>query len=102
MIKVLVRYNNSKEFESLTIKGHANSGPLGHDLVCAAISGIVLGGINNLQNKFSLTSDEKTGSLELKSLGKVSEHDNIVIETIITQINSIARDNPKNVKISVE
>lgn len=101
MIKVLIRYNLSKEFESLEINGHANAGPYGHDLVCAAVSGVVFGGINNLQGKYQIKQNEKSGSLEMKCSDCVNEHDQIVIETILAQLQAIARDNPKNVKISV-
>ena len=81
--------------------GHADSGPNGHDLVCAATSGIILGGLNNLQDKFNLKTDEKKGFLELSKIGEISSHDKIVLETIVKQLQSIARDNPKYVKISV-
>ena len=101
MIKITIRYAKSKEFESLSIKGHANSGPLGHDLVCAAVSGVVLGGINALEGEFSLKQDSKSGSIELAKSQDISEHDKVVIETIIAQIKSIARDNPKNIDVSV-
>lgn len=101
MVNVYIRYNQSKEFESLKLCGHANSGPYGHDLVCAAISGVVLGGINNLQGKYDIIQNSKTGSLELIRSEDINDYDKIVLETIIVQLKSIARDNPKNVKISV-
>ena len=31
-----------KQFNRLTVQGHAGSGPEGHDLVCAAVSALVL------------------------------------------------------------
>ncbi len=102
MIKVLIKYSENQEFISLKIKGHANSGPYGHDLVCAATSGIVLGGINNLQGKYNLEQDENNGVLELTSLDKVSSHDSVVLETIIKQLEMISEAYPKNIKISVE
>ena len=103
MIKISIRYQSTGEFLSLTSKGHANSGPLGEDLVCAAVSGIVLGGINALKGKhYALSSDEKTGVLELCNIGKMDGHDAIVIETIVAQLQAIERDNPKHLRISVE
>lgn len=101
MIQIEVRYDNSKEFIYLSMIGHADSAPQGHDLVCAATSGIILGGINNLQEKFNLKLDEEKGLLELSRIGEVSSHDKIVLETIIKQLQSVARDNPMYVKISV-
>ncbi len=103
MIKITIRYSSTGEFLSLNSKGHANSGPLGEDLVCAAVSGIVLGGINALKGKhYALTSDDKTGVLELCNIGKMDGHDSIVIDTIIAQLQAIERDNPNYLSISVE
>ena len=103
MIKITVRYQSTGEFLSLESLGHANSAPYGEDLVCAAVSGIILGGINALKEKcYKLNSDEKLGKIELCNVGKMSQHDNIVIETIISQLQSIERDNPKLIKISVK
>ena len=103
MIKITVRYQSTGEFLSLTSIGHANSGPHGQDLVCAAVSGIVLGGINALKgDNYSLKQDEKKGMIELCSIGTMSQHDEIVIETVVSQLSSIMRDNPKFLKISIE
>ena len=103
MIKITVRYQSTGEFLSLESSGHANSAPCGEDLVCAAVSGILLGGINALKDKcYKLKADEKSGSLSLCNIGKMSQHDIIVIETIISQLQSIERDNPKFISISVQ
>ena len=100
MIKISIRYKKTGEFLSLTLTGHANSAPKGEDLVCAAVSGIILGGINALSGKNYQIKEE--GNLELSNIGEISSHDSIVIETIIAQLSAVARDNPKYVKISVE
>ena len=103
MIKITIKYQNTGEFISLVSQGHANSAPYGQDLVCAAASGVLLGGINALTGKnFSLKASEDKGSIELCNIGKMSEHDNIVIETIVSQLQAIERDNPKFIKISIE
>ena len=103
MIKITVRYQSTGEFLSLESLGHANSAPHGEDLVCAAVSGILLGGINALKDEcYNLKVDEKKGNIELCNIGKMSQHDIIVIETIISQLQAIERDNPKFISISVK
>ena len=49
MTKITVRYSDTGEFVSLHSVGHANSGDYGKDIVCAAISAVILGGINALK-----------------------------------------------------
>lgn len=102
MTKVVVRYNSSDEFISLKTSGHANSASQGEDLVCAAISAVVLGGINALKKHYKLNVNEKSGVIELENVGAVNEHDNVVIEVIVSQLQAIARDNPKYLKVSIE
>ena len=48
MIKAEFLRNNKDQIYSVTIEGHADSGPYGQDIVCASISTISIGTINNL------------------------------------------------------
>lgn len=54
--------DNFKEF---TLTGHAESGPYGHDLVCAAVSALTLSTANNLSRIASIEPiidiDEENG-----------------------------------------
>ncbi len=103
MTKIVVRYQKTGEFISLVSEGHAGSARYGEDLVCAGVSAVILGGINALNgDHYEIKADEAKGRIELSNLGKMGEHDKIVIETIVSQLQAIARDNPKFVKVSVE
>jgi uncharacterized protein len=46
MIKVTIERNDNKHVMAFTMEGHAESGPHGHDLVCAAASALSFGSIN--------------------------------------------------------
>ena len=103
MIHITIKYKSTGEFISLISQGHADSAPYGQDLVCAAVSGVILGGINALQGKnYSLKNNENKGILELRNIGKMSERDAVVIDTMVLQLQAIERDNPKFIKISIE
>jgi uncharacterized protein len=98
MIKVLITHKTDGSFVSLEAKGHANSAPKGEDLVCAAVSGILLGGFNALdEQNFSAKAEEGYALLSAKK--PVSEHDAIVIETLLKQLESLADSHPENVKL---
>ncbi len=99
MIHVIFVDENTK-IKSFEVKGHAGSGPYGHDLVCSAVSGIILGGLNNLQDGDDHYKIEvKEGYVCLETLKEVSKHDQIVLETIEKQIESVAVSYPKNAKL---
>lgn len=99
MIHVIFVDENTK-IKSFEVKGHAGSGPYGHDLVCSAVSGIILGGLNNLQDGDDHYKIEvKEGYVCFETLKEVSKHDQIVLETIEKQIESVAVSYPKNAKL---
>jgi len=100
MVKVTLHYHGSS-FAEMTADGHAHSGEEGHDLVCAAISSIIFGGLNALadgDHNYEAEADKK-GHIRLRSLKTPSPHDAIVLETIAKQIESLASSHPENVKL---
>ncbi len=84
----------------LTIEGHALFNPTGDDIVCAAISGIVLGGINWFDPKnINVVSDQARAlfSCELQN----SDFENLVaMQVIQTQILAVAKVYPNYVTIA--
>ena len=98
MIKVKLTYEG-ENFTSLKVTGHAGSAAYGHDLVCSAVSAVVTGGFNNLQDidSFKVTLEEGNASLE--AIEEVSAHDKVVIQTIISGLKTIAESEPDFVKI---
>lgn len=95
MIKISL-ITSEKGFEELLVKGHANSAPYGEDLVCAAVSAIVLGGANAL-NEADYSFKVEEGYVDIKRVKEISKRDEIVIETMLTQLESLASSYPKNV-----
>ena len=89
-----VKYNDRK----LVVEGHANYGEQGKDIVCAGVSAITQGGATALQDH---GSNYRVGDayLEINLAKEPSNHDRIVLDTIISQIGLIARTYPKNVKV---
>jgi uncharacterized protein YsxB (DUF464 family) len=86
-------------FVSLEAKGHANTAPYGADLVCAAVSAVILGGFNALEEENAYEAKASEGYASLKAKKVPSEHDAIVISTLITQLTSLAESHPESVKL---
>ena len=98
MIKVKIIYEGDL-FKSLKVTGHANSAAYGHDLVCSAVSAVVTGGFNNLKEIDSFNVTLKEGNASLEAVKEISQHDKVVIETIITGLKTIALEDPDFIKI---
>ena len=98
MIKVLIT-REEKKFVSLEVKGHANSAPHGEDLVCAGVSAILTGGLNNLEDvkAFDIKLDE--GDAHVIAKKSLSSHDEIVMETIIVSLRTIQESYPEFITI---
>lgn len=64
MIYATFDFKNN-QYNKFTISGHAESGPYGHDLVCSAVSALVLGTANNFLRiadiEPEIVIDEKDG-----------------------------------------
>jgi len=60
----------NNQMKKFTLSGHAESGPDGHDLVCAATSALAIGTTNNLQRIASIepkveANEDEGGFLEV-------------------------------------
>lgn len=98
MIHVQVSYTK-ETITKLEIKGHANFAEKGKDLVCAAVSAIITGGINamlNCSSSFTYQLDEGYACVELKE-----ENTNLqlILQIIIVQLETVASSYEKFIKI---
>ncbi len=102
---ITVELKGIKEnFISLIVKGHANSDEYGKDLICAAVSAILTGGFNAINDKHSFEMILEDGNAQLikKEGQEVSKHDQVVIETILTSLQTISESYPSYVKIKIK
>ena len=98
MIKITASRKNGKII-NLTVKGHANSAPKGEDLVCAAVSSILVGGCNALSqpNCFAIKLD--SGDASVTELNHANEHDYEVLEVMLVQFKSVEETSAKFLKV---
>ena len=92
----MIIINNNKN--SITINGHANFAKKGHDIVCAAISAIVFGAINSLESIDENEIKIKKSNILIKK-NKMSNKDKIKLNMMMSQIQTVAVNYPKNIKI---
>ena len=98
MIKIEATRKNGK-IVNLTVKGHANSAPKGEDLVCAAVSSILVGGCNALSqhNCFAIKLDSGDASISEKSIA--NKHDYEVLETMVVQFKTVEQSSHKFLQV---
>jgi len=98
MIKVEIQYRG-KGIESLLIKGHANSGDYGKDLVCAGVSAVSVGALNALEDSDDYDIEIESGRIHVDFPETMSEHDVTVIEVMILQLKTIQGSYPGTIEI---
>ena len=99
MIKIIIKRDvSSQKIISIEVKGHANSAEYGKDLVCAAVSTVMTGGMNALKDKeYDFKLEE--GHIYVKALDIPSDYDSVVLKTMEVQLMTIEESNHKYVQI---
>ena len=101
MIHVVIKTDESSgKITSLEVKGHSGKDIYGKDLVCAAVSAIVTGGMNALQDKeYSFLLEE--GHAYIKAIDIPSDYDAVVLKTIEIQLQTVEESDPEFIKIEI-
>ena len=86
----------------LKVLGHADYAKSSElDLVCACVSSIVIGGLNQIIDDKNYKMKVKPGDVEVK-VAKPNIDDNIVLKTIITQLKTLETKYSKNINVKNE
>ena len=101
MIKVVIKIDeSSQKITSIEVKGHSNKDAYGKDLVCAAVSAVITGGMNALNKEgFDLVLEEGYSLIDAKKIP--NDNDAVVLKTILIQLQTIEEADPKFVKIEI-
>lgn len=86
----------------IEIKGHSEANKKGHDLICAGVTSIVLGSLKALESVDEKDVKINDGHVIIDIRNKITKEDNIRLKMMITQLELIANNYPKNVKIKKE
>ena len=98
MIKIEATRKDGKII-NLTVKGHANSAPKGEDLVCAAVSSVLVGGCNALKEPNCYAIKLNEGDASIRELSIANKHDYEVLETMMIQFKTIEESSKKFLKV---
>jgi uncharacterized protein YsxB (DUF464 family) len=85
----------------MKVTGHANSAPYGEDLVCAAVSAVITGGINALDLK-AVKVKNTEGLSDLQVLDLKHDSNQSVYRVMHIQLQTVANDYPKFIRINLK
>ncbi|MYL33322.1 ribosomal-processing cysteine protease Prp [Pontibacillus yanchengensis] len=108
MIQVLVTRNPQSQIVDFEISGHAESGPYGYDLVCAAVSAVSFGAVNSVMELCAfepiIEQGGEGGYLRVELPENLSpatfDKANVLLEGMMVSLKTIEHDYSEYIKIS--
>lgn len=102
MIQATFNVNDKGEIDSFKIKGHAGYAPSGRDIVCAAVSALVIGTINGVQVLTDAALDVVVSNGITKADIKSStSSSNVLLRSMVLTLESIQEEYPNNLELTV-
>jgi len=96
MINVSIYKNAEDLITGFRLTGHADYAEYGSDIVCAAVSALVINTINSIENftsdQFQLEQDEKKGMMEFHVVSTMSSNTNLLLNSLALGLKGIADD----------
>jgi len=105
MIKVSIYMTADDLITGFQLSGHALYSEYGKDIVCAAVSALVINTINSIEkftsDRFSLKQDENEGIIEFHMISPFSNESNLLLSSLALGLEGIAQEySDKYIKIS--
>ena len=101
MIEITRIKNEQGENVGFRCYGHAGFARRGKDIVCAAVSVLVLNTINSIEafteDKFSCAQEEKSGLIEFIIVSEVSKEAALLMDALFLGLKSIEHDYGKRI-----
>jgi len=94
MIKVTIFQDKKLNYYGFDVKGHAGYADAGHDIICAAVSMLVINTINAIEaftkDNTTMVDDEDQGSIEFRFPDKPSSKEaRLLLDTMVMGLESI-------------
>ena len=104
MTSVTLFTDENDKYYGFTASGHAGYAAAGNDIVCAAVSVLLINMTNSvdelLKKEYSFSEDEKKGCMEFKVNDYADSNVQLLFESLNLGLKEIAREYPKNLKLT--
>ena len=96
MIKISVYQNNESKIIGFRSEGHAGFASSGQDIVCAAVSALIINTINSIEqftsDTFDYQENEKKGIIEFKIQSSLSNESSLLLNSLFLGLQGISDD----------
>lgn len=96
MTTITLYQNKHHEYEGFDVNGHADYARYGEDILCSAISMLVINTINSIarftEDKTSCVSNEDEGSIVFRFTANMSHDAQLLVKSMILGLESLKDD----------
>ncbi len=96
MISITVFENQAKEYTAFQCIGHAGYAEHGQDIVCAAVSALVINTINSVEclvsDECDLTTEQESGLIDFSLKDGYSEESLLLIQSLVLGLQGIQKN----------
>jgi hypothetical protein len=93
MIEITLRKSETGIYNGFLVEGHAGFDEKGRDIVCAAVSVMVINTINSIEafteDEFEATVEEKSGKIEFQMVSDVSRDSTLLLNSLVLGLQGI-------------
>ena len=106
MIRIEIRKNADGSYKGFSVKGHAGFAESGSDIVCSAVSMLVINTINSIESftadKFRVEDDEEKGIIDFEFISdQISPDSALLLDSMVLGLNGVRKEYGKFIEIRV-
>ena len=107
MVSVKINKNRNGKYVSFSCKGHAGYDEYGKDIVCAALSMLIINTINSIESltgcKFTVDASKDGGDIKVSFDSYASDKASLLIDSMILGIRTVEEEYGKSyVSLSIK
>ncbi|MCM1125087.1 MAG: ribosomal-processing cysteine protease Prp [Lachnospiraceae bacterium] len=95
MTTITITKSQNGNYKQMTCSGHAGYADAGEDIVCAAISMLVINTINSLEaltdTKMQVHTAEESGTIDLKFQEDLSSDGRLLMDSLVLGLKSVVK-----------
>ncbi len=96
MIKVSIYNNADSKIIGFKCSGHAGFAESGQDIICAAVSALVINTMNSIEHftsdTFEYKENEKKGQIDFKIVSSLSNESSLLLNSLFLGLQGIQED----------
>ena len=95
MTTITITKSKNGNYKQVICKGHAGYADSGEDIVCAAVSMLVINTVNSLEaltdTKMEVNTDEDSGIINFRFTDELKENGKLLVDSLILGLSSVEK-----------